>query len=148
MIRLKEKSSISNLQSSIPQVSEGNVVVAQRLGGFRVTRSLAARVIAAAAHRHSASATTAEEHHAIATDLRGVALVAVLVVPLACLQATLNVDLLALGEVFGEGFGGLAPQHHAVPFGFFLFLPGLVVPDLGGRHIERRHGGAAWCVAE
>jgi hypothetical protein len=35
-----------------------------------------------------------------------------------------------------------------VPFGFFLPLPLLVVPDFRRRHVERRDGGAARCVAQ
>src|SRR5262249_404699 len=39
-------------------------------------------------------------------------------------------------------------EHDAVPFGFFLALPGLVVPDLGRSHVERRDRSAARRIAK
>src|SRR3954468_10785072 len=83
----------------------------------------AAAVAATATGSATTTRTAAEQNDAVAADFRGVALVAVLVVPLARLQAAFHVNLLAFGEIFGERFGGLAPQHDAVPFGFFLPLP-------------------------
>ena len=108
-------------------------------------------VAAAAIHRclmRRARRPAAEQHDPVAADLGRVALVAVLVVPLPRLQAALDVDLLALGQVLGERFGRLAPEHDAVPLGLFLPLAGLVVPDLGRRHVERGDRGAAWRVAQ
>ena len=89
-----------------------------------------------------------QQHDAVAFDLGRVPLVAVLIVPLARLELALDVDLLALGEVFRQRFSGLAPQHHAMPFGLLLTLSGLVVPDLRGRHVERGDRGAARRVAQ
>src|SRR5437899_9138001 len=105
-----------------------------------------ARVAAAIDWLRAPAAT--EEYDLVAADLGRVALVAVLVVPLPRLQTAFHVDLLALGEVLRQRFRRLAPQHHAVPFGFFLPLAGLVVPHLGGRHVDRRDGGAARRVAQ
>src|SRR5882672_8559300 len=113
----------------------------------------AAHALFAAAARHAAAAaasaaTAAEEHDLVALDLGGVALVAVLIVPLTRLEAAFDVDLLALGQVLGQRFGDLPPEHHAMPLGFFLLLPRLVGPVLGGRHVEGRHGGASRCIAQ
>ena len=35
-----------------------------------------------------------------------------------------------------------------MPLGFFLALAGLVVPDFGRRHVQRRDGSAARCIAQ
>ena len=100
-------------------------------------------------HARAAAASAAtEQGHAIGFDLCGVALVAVLVVPLTGLQATLDVDLFALGEVFLQALGGFPPQHHAVPFRFFLSLIVPVVPHLGSGEIERGDCSAARRVAQ
>src|SRR6185436_1128423 len=72
---------------------------------------------------HAAAASpAAEQHHAIAADLRGVALLPFLVGPLAGLQPSFDVDLLALGEVLVQALGGLAPVNDAVPLGLLLPL--------------------------
>src|SRR5436190_17835864 len=105
--------------------------------------------IATALDRHAATAAaTAQEHDAIAADLRRIALVAVFVVPLARLQTALDVDLLAFRQVLGERFGLLAPQHDAMPLGFFLALARFVVPRFRGGHVDRRDGGAPGRVAQ
>src|SRR5665213_1475606 len=96
----------------------------------------------------AAAAAATEQDDLVAANLRRVPLVAVLVVPLPGLQPSLDVNLLPLGEVFGERFGRLAPQHHAVPFGFFLALAALVVPHLGRGHVDGGDGRAAWRVAQ
>src|SRR5204862_8116246 len=75
------------------------------------------------------AAAAAEQCDAVGLDLGRIPLVAVLVVPLPRLQPALDVDLLAVGEIFLQALRLLAPQNDAVPFGFFLALPALVVPD-------------------
>jgi len=90
----------------------------------------------------------AEQHDAVAANLGGVALVAVLVVPLPRLQAALDVDLLALHQVLAERLGGLSPEHHAVPLRFLLALSAFVVPHLGGGHVEGGDRRASWCVTQ
>ena len=109
-------------------------------------------LVAAAAARHAAaaaSAAAAEQHDLVAADLGGVALVAVLVVPLARLEAAFDVDLLALRQVFRSATRPTLPQNttrcHSV---FSCRWPRLVVPHFGGRHVERRHGGAARRIAQ
>jgi hypothetical protein len=86
----------------------------------------AALLRSAAAAAHSAAATTTEQHDPIAANLGGVFIIAVFVLPLARLQAPLDVDLLALGQVFRQRLGRLAPQDDAVPLGFFLLLTSVV----------------------
>src|SRR2546422_571810 len=66
--------------------SERDVVLSERFGGFR-RRSVWHRGVTTSIHRLTTAATApSEEHDAIAANLRGVALVAVFVVPLACLK--------------------------------------------------------------
>ena len=112
------------------------------------------RRLAAASHRgpcrrrRGTATAAAEQRDAVGLDLSGVALVAVLVVPLARLQTALDVDLFALGQVLLQALRLLAPEHDAVPLGLFLTLIVAVVPDLGRRQIERGHRRAAWRVAQ
>src|SRR5678815_3266438 len=76
--------------------SERNVVFTQ-LRRADVHRLGVRSFGASTAPRAAASATTtAQQDDAVAADFGGVALVAVLVIPLARLQATFDVDLLAL----------------------------------------------------
>src|SRR4029450_12997979 len=100
-----------------------------------------------AVHPAAAAATT-EQRDAVGLDLGRVALVAVLVVPLAGLKTAFDVNLFTLREVFLKAFGGLAPEHDAVPLGLFLPLVVAVVPHLRCCQIQRGHGGAARCVAQ
>src|SRR5438552_3708507 len=93
--------------------------------------------------RGRAAFTAPEQHQAVTTDFRRVALVAVLVVPLPRLQATLDVNLLALREVFGQRLRGLSPEYDAMPFGFLLALAGFVVPHFRGCEVQRCHCSAA-----
>src|SRR5205823_6691510 len=81
-------------------------------------------------------------------DLGGVAFVAVFVVPLPGLQTAFDVDLLPLGQIFVERLRRFPPEDDAVPFGFFLTLPGLVVPDFSRRHVECGDGCASWRVPQ
>src|SRR5581483_7833180 len=90
----------------------------------------------------------AEQHDAVAAHPGGAPLDAFLVGVLVGLQAPFDVDLLALHEILGQRFSLLAPQVNVVPFGAFLALTRLVVPHLGGRDAELRHGGAAWRVPQ
>ena len=58
----------------------------------------------------------------VGDELGGVALLAVLVLPLAGLDAALDVDLGALAQVFRGALGLLAPGDDAEPLGLFLPL--------------------------
>src|SRR5262245_6285999 len=129
--------------------SERNIVVGDRLHRRLVTASVRHRC-AATFHRSAASAATtaAEQRDPVRLDFCRIPLVAVLVIPLARLQATFDVDLLALRQVLLQALRLLAPQDDAVPLGFFLALSALVVPHLGRRKVQRRHGSATRRVAE
>src|SRR5688572_9586748 len=107
-----------------------------------------AAIHSATATAAAPTATAAEQRDAIGLDFGGVALVAVLVVPLPRLQPALDVDLLALRQVLLQRFGLLAPQHHAVPFSLFLPLLILVVPHFRRGQIQRGNGGAAGRIAK
>src|SRR5690554_656534 len=88
------------------------------------------------------AATGVEHLHVVDHDLGGVA---VLALPLAGLQAALDVDLAALLQVLLGDLGQLVEHHHVVPLGALLALTGLLVhPGVGGRQAQvgdRRTGG-------
>src|SRR6185503_15121736 len=98
----------------------------------------------------AATTTTAatQQGDAVGLDLGRVALVPVFVVPLPGLQTTLDVDLFAFRQVLLERFRLFAPEHDAMPFGLFLPLLVLVVPDLGRGEIECGNCGATGCIAK
>src|SRR5690554_6541644 len=91
------------------------------------------------------AATGVEHLHVVDHDLGGVAVLAVLALPLAGLQAALDVDLAALLQVLLGDLGQLVEHHHVVPLGALLALTGLLVhPGVGGRQAQvgdRRTGG-------
>src|SRR5688572_20011832 len=107
----------------------------------------AAAVHATAACAATPAATT-KQRDPIGFDFGGIALLTVLVIPLTGLQPAFYVNLFPFDEVFLEGFGLLAPEHHAVPLGLFLPLPLFVVPHLGRRHVEGGDRGAPWRVSQ
>ena len=82
------------------------------------------------------SPAATEELHVGGDDLGDVLLVAFLVVVRAGLDAALDEDLAALGEVLRADLGALAPHHDAVPLGALLALTVLVVPALAGRDAQ------------
>ena len=85
------------------------------------------------AHVATAHAAARAEHlHAIGNDLSGIALLAFLVLPLARLQATFDVDLAALLEVLARDLGKSAEEGDAMPLGALLLRAGLVLPLIGG----------------
>src|SRR5262245_6292238 len=107
------------------------VVVVRRAGLAATTaaaRTAAATttVVTAAAAAHAA--TAAVEHlHFVGDDFRGVAVLALLVLPLARAQRAFDVDLAAFFQVLA---GDLAetPEHgHVVPLGGLLVLYRLLV---------------------
>ena len=84
----------------------------------------------------------AEELQVFDDDLGGVAIAAVLGLPLTGLQAAFEIDLAALGEVLLGDLGGPAEADGAVPFGLFLGFAGVLVLPLkaggdgqGGDHV-------------
>ena len=83
---------------------------------LRVAAELAAAVVGAAAHAFAA----AEHLHLLGDDLGGVLLDAVLVVPLARLQAPLDVDRAALLQVLAGDLGQAVVEDDAVPFGLLV----------------------------
>jgi hypothetical protein len=85
---------------------------------------------------------------AVSDDFGRVAVVAFLVLPLASLEAALDEDRAALGQVLLAVLGGAAPDHDGVPFGAFLTLPALVVPCVRGRNPQRGHRFSARGVSE
>ncbi len=80
--------------------------------------------------QHGERRVEALQHH-----LGGVFILAVLVLPFACLQSAFEVNLRALLQVLlGDLAEALVEDHHAVPLGLFLALAGgLVAPAFRGR---------------
>src|SRR5262249_25300893 len=97
------------------------------------------RAIVAAAPATAAVAAAAEELDVVRDDLSNVALVAVLIVVGAGLDAALDEDLAPLRQVLRADLGALAPHHDPVPLGALLPLPVLVVPALAGREAQLAH---------
>ena len=91
--------------------------------------------------------TTLEVLDGVGNELGGVALLAVLAFPLARLEATLDVDLVALAQVLGGKLSLLAPAHDAEPLGLFLALALGVLVVAVDRNRELGHGLAAGRVA-
>ena len=106
----------------------------------------------ARAHRRCAgsraAALAAEHLHFVGHDLRGVAVLAFLVLPLARAQLAFDVNLRALAQVFGGDLGQAAEHRDLVPLRAVLLLAGLLVfPRLRGRESQVRDGTAARHVA-
>src|SRR5438874_7286411 len=100
-----------------------------------------ARRRAGARRAHRPTAPAPEHLQVVTDDLGRVALVPLLVLPLACAQAPLDVDLRALAQVLAGDFRQAPEEGHAVPFGALLLLTGLLVaPALAGRDAQVRHG--------
>jgi len=93
------------------------------------------------------AATTAQELHAIRHDLRGIAVLALFVLPLAGTDSSLDINRRAFLEVFAGNFRELAEKSDPVPLGMLLLLAALVLPDLSGCNTDVGHGVATRQVA-
>src|SRR5690606_38135365 len=100
-------------------------------------------VTAAASARPATPAGCAVEHghhpaQAADRDFGGVAVVAVLVLPLAGPKLAFDVDLAALAQIaFGHADQAFGLQHDRVPLRPFLALPGLpILPAFRGRDTQ------------
>src|SRR5690606_32431287 len=117
-----------------PGSSERNIVVEAvvvrrrlRSGLLLTWRRLACGLLLGVRLARSSIAAAAEQLHGAAHihhDLGGVAVLALLILPLAGLQAAFEVALRPLAEVLGGDLGDLAEQHHTVPLGALLQLAG------------------------
>src|SRR5690606_22519053 len=108
-----------------------------RGGPLRRRALLARRVVvtaAAVAAPALAAAVAAAQHlHLVGDDLGAVAVGAgFLVLPLAGLQAALDIDRTAFLQVFAGDLGQAVVHDHPVPLGFFATLAGGLVLPLGG----------------
>src|SRR4029077_21280880 len=125
--------------------SEGNVVVellAARTAAGRLL-GVGGRARAPGTGRHRggprATGTTASAEHLqiVADDLGRVALVALLVLPLARPQASLDVHLRSLTQKLSGNLSPSAIKRSPVPFGPLLLLTGLLVaPALARRYTQ------------
>src|SRR5688572_9049934 len=83
--------------------------------------------------RLAAALAPAEHLHHVGADLGAVAVLTVLVLPLARAQAALDVHLRALLQVLAGHLGQPPEERDAVPLGGFLHLAArLVLPLVGG----------------
>src|SRR5882672_12025315 len=86
--------------------------------------------------------------HDVAANLGAVAVLPLLVLPLARAQASLDVHLRALLQVLARDLRQAPEKGDAVPLGRLLHLAAcLVLPAIGRRHANVRHRVAAWRVA-
>src|SRR5690242_16609386 len=93
------------------------------------------------------SRAAAEHLHALGNDLGGVALLPLLVLPLARAQGALDVDLRALLQIFPRDLGEAVEEHHAMPLGALLFFAALLVfPGFAGRDRDVRDGASLGVV--
>jgi len=117
-------------------------------GGGRGARCAALWLIKTAIRGTAAAWATAEHLHVAGDNFGAVLIDPFLVLPFARAQRTFDIDLLAFAQVFGADFRQFIEQHHAVPFGGFLLLAGLLVlPLLGGGEVQIGDRAAAGHVA-
>src|SRR5437016_12694949 len=105
----------------------------------------AGRALGGAAHGSRARPATATAEHLqiVADDLGRIALVSLLILPLARAQAPLDVDLRALAQVLACDLREPPEERHAMPLGALLLLAGLLVaPAFAGRHAQVRDCGS------
>src|SRR5690606_21638110 len=87
----------------------------------------------------------AEHLHLARDDLGGVAILAVLVLPLASAQRSLDVDLRAFAQVLARDLAELVEQHDRVPLGALLLIASLaILPLLARREADVRDRFARW----
>ena len=101
-----------------------------RRSGGRTRRGLGRLALHA---RLARAAAAPEELHVVRHDLGGVAVLAVLVLPLPRPDAALDVDRRALLEVLARDLREARPEDDAVPLGLFLVLAALLVLPAEGR---------------
>src|SRR5256714_1287322 len=141
-----EPCSTSSKRYVVFEVVELSATGFRRLGLRRLGSAFRAR--AAAGRVAIAPALARAEHlHDVRDDLGGVLVLAVLVLPLARLQASFDVDLRALLEVLARDLRELAEEGDAVPFRLLLHLARLVLPLVGGRDGNVRDRAAVRHVA-
>src|SRR3990170_3433614 len=91
--------------------------------------------VGTAASATNAAAAAVEHLHFVGDDFGGVAVVALLVLPLARAQRAFDVHLRTLLEVFAGDLAETAEHGDVVPLGALFVLPRLLVfPVLAGRH--------------
>jgi hypothetical protein len=83
-----------------------------------------------------------KDHHLVGDDLDRVVFDAFRVFPPASLQASFDINLLALGQVLFANLGKVTPGNDIEPFGLGMALAIRRVPGSAGRHTEGRHRAA------
>src|SRR5690606_32706818 len=119
----------------------------RRLGGAAL--GLVAVVVGGCVITAATAAGTAVEHlHVAGDDLGGVAVLAVLPLPFAGTQAPLHIHLGTLLQVLLGDLRQAVEEHHPVPLGALLGLPGvLVLPGFAGGDADVGDGATARHVA-
>ena len=85
-------------------------------------------------------ATATQEAHSLGDNLCGVAVLAVLVSPLARSKPALDVDLPAFGQIPAARFGLLAPDDDGMPLSRFLTVALAILIGGRSRYAQLRDG--------
>ena len=102
---------------------ERNIVIRNRAGAAGHGSATADVGCSSSAALASGAVSGTTEHDQIpGSYFGGLTLVAFLIVPLAGLQASFDVDELALGQILVADFGETVPCNDGMPFGAFLAL--------------------------
>src|SRR5699024_1950040 len=132
------------LERDVVVTRRGGAASGRRAGGLevaRVGRDVGARGEAAvAAAAHAGVVAAAEELDRVGHDLDVLAVVALLVLPLAPLEATVDRHRAALGEEAGAVLALRAPDRHVEEVGLVLPVAGgLVLATRVARDPQRAH---------
>ena len=93
-------------------------------------------------------ALAVQKLHALGLDFRGVTVLALLILPFACLQTAFHIDKAALGKVIGAVFSLALKHGHTVPFGAFHLVAVAVGIGFVGGHVQTGYRRAALGVAQ
>src|SRR5690349_14870973 len=94
-----------------------------------------------------ARATAIEHNHVAGDHFRPVACLAILILPLAGLQAAFDIHTAGLAQMLVADLGKLVPGDDVEPLGFFTYIASAIFPLAAGCDAERRHRAAAGRVA-
>src|SRR5690606_17500271 len=108
-----------------------------RVGRLMIHRRRTAHLTAGAptaassvARLRTALAATTQHHHVLGDDLGHVSLIALLILPVARLQAAFDVHLTSLAQVLVADLGQPSPRDHPMPLGPLLALASIASAEL------------------
>lgn len=109
----------------VTQIVERGLRLVLRGGRGVIGRLVVAATATAGRRTHTLART--EHLHVVAANFGGVALLAILIGPLAGAQAAFDIDLRALLQILAANLGQLAESRDTDPLGHFLAFAGLLV---------------------